>query len=69
MSPWSAAHDAAPLHAMTCDVEDYFQVSAFNEHVSIAEWEHYECRIPRNVDLILGISLPWCAEWRTPGTR
>jgi polysaccharide deacetylase family protein (PEP-CTERM system associated) len=53
MSPWSAAHDAAPLHAMTCDVEDYFQVSAFNEHVSIAEWEHYECRIPRNVDLIL----------------
>jgi polysaccharide deacetylase family protein (PEP-CTERM system associated) len=38
---------------MTCDVEDYFQVSAFNDHVHRHDWENLECRIPRNVDLIL----------------
>jgi polysaccharide deacetylase family protein (PEP-CTERM system associated) len=38
---------------MTCDVEDYFQVSAFNATVSAENWESYACRIPRNVDLIL----------------
>ena len=42
-----------PAHAMTCDVEDYFQVSAFNEHVRRSDWENFECRIPRNIDLIL----------------
>jgi polysaccharide deacetylase family protein (PEP-CTERM system associated) len=38
---------------MTCDVEDYFQVSAFNDHVRRSDWEKFECRIPRNIDLIL----------------
>ena len=51
---WTAAvFDGSPRHAMTCDVEDYFQVSAFADNVSLEEWEHRECRIPRNVDLIL----------------
>ena len=53
MTPWTAANDGVQRHAMTCDVEDYFQVSAFNDRVSIAEWKRYDCRIPRNVDLIL----------------
>lgn len=53
MNPWQAANDGAPLHAMTCDVEDFFQVSAFNNRVSMKDWGQYECRIPRNVDLIL----------------
>ena len=52
-TPWTAEYDGAPRHAMTCDVEDYFQVSAFANHVAQEEWEHCECRIPRNVDLIL----------------
>jgi polysaccharide deacetylase family protein (PEP-CTERM system associated) len=48
-----ATADGSPIHAMTCDVEDYFQVSAFSDHVSRDQWQTYECRIPRNVDLIL----------------
>ena len=45
--------DGSPTHAMTCDVEDYFQVSAFNDHVRRSDWDNFECRIPRNIDLIL----------------
>jgi polysaccharide deacetylase family protein (PEP-CTERM system associated) len=39
--------------AMTCDVEDYFQVSAFDECISRSDWASIECRVPRNVDRIL----------------
>ncbi len=46
-------HKGLPAHAMTCDVEDYFQVSAFNDHVRRSDWDDFECRIPRNIDLIL----------------
>lgn len=38
---------------MTCDVEDYFQVSAFENIVPRESWLDRECRIPRNVDRIL----------------
>jgi polysaccharide deacetylase family protein (PEP-CTERM system associated) len=38
---------------MTCDVEDYFQVSAFSGLVGRQDWEKLECRIPRNMDRIL----------------
>ncbi len=40
-------------HAMTCDVEDYFQVSAFEGIVSRDRWPDMDCRIPRNIDRIL----------------
>jgi polysaccharide deacetylase family protein (PEP-CTERM system associated) len=53
MEPGKAVKKGLPAHAMTCDVEDYFQVSAFNDHVSRSDWEKFECRIPRNIDLIL----------------
>jgi len=53
MSPWKATQDGSPVHAMTCDVEDYFQVSAFIDHVNRSDWEKIDCRIPRNIDLIL----------------
>ena len=53
MSGWKATRDGSPIHAMTCDVEDYFQVSAFNDHIDRDEWEKLECRIPRNIDRIL----------------
>ena len=39
--------------ALTCDVEDYFQVSAFENLSPRSEWLQKECRIPRNVDRIL----------------
>jgi len=40
-------------NALTVDVEDYFQVSAFAPHIARADWERRECRIERNVDRIL----------------
>jgi len=60
-------------HAMTCDVEDYFQVSAFEGIVPRDRWSDVECRIPRNVDRILQLfadhdtratffTLGWVAE-------
>ncbi|MDX1517336.1 MAG: DUF3473 domain-containing protein [Woeseiaceae bacterium] len=62
-----------PVNAMTCDVEDYFQVSAFENIVPRERWTDVECRIPRNVDRILQLfsdfdtkatffTLGWVAE-------
>lgn len=65
---------AAPLlNALTCDVEDYFQVSAFEHLVPRHSWARLECRIPRNVDRVLTLfgdagvqgtffTLGWVAE-------
>lgn len=38
---------------MTVDVEDYFQVSAMEPHVSRADWDVKERRVERNTDRIL----------------
>jgi polysaccharide deacetylase family protein (PEP-CTERM system associated) len=40
-------------NALTIDVEDYFQVSAFAPHIPRAAWQHLPCRVERNVDRIL----------------
>lgn len=61
------------MNALTIDVEDYFQVSAFAPYISRAEWPHLPCRIESNVDRILGLlarhgvhgtffTLGWIAE-------
>ncbi len=66
----------APAHvvnALTIDVEDYFQVSAFAPHIARASWDARECRVERNVDRILAMlsgrqtkatffTLGWIAE-------
>lgn len=63
----------AIVNAMTIDVEDYFQVSAFAPHVDRAAWDTMECRVERNVDRILELladagatatffTLGWIAE-------
>lgn len=70
----------APLvtNALTIDVEDYFQVSAFAPHIPRNEWPTRECRVERNVDRILALldehgtkatffTLGWIAE-RYPET-
>jgi polysaccharide deacetylase family protein (PEP-CTERM system associated) len=60
-------------NALTIDVEDYFQVSAFAGHIRRSDWESLPCRVERNVDLILGLlarhdaratffTLGWIAE-------
>ena len=49
-----AALSVAPVtNALTIDVEDYFQVSAFAPHIARSEWGLRECRVERNVDCIL----------------
>ncbi|NDU89196.1 MAG: polysaccharide deacetylase family protein, partial [Ferrovum sp.] len=39
----------ARLNAMTIDVEDYFQVSAFAPYIRREDWPHLPCRIERNM--------------------
>lgn len=60
-------------NAMTIDVEDYFQVSAFAPHIPRDSWAALPCRVEANIDRILGLldgqgikatffTLGWIAE-------
>ncbi len=60
-------------NAMTIDVEDYFQVSAFAPHIPRNQWDSLPCRVERNVMRILDMldeqpakatffTLGWVAE-------
>jgi polysaccharide deacetylase family protein (PEP-CTERM system associated) len=46
---------ATITNALTIDVEDYFQVSAFAPYIARADWDQRECRVERNVDRILAL--------------
>ena len=46
-------HGRSIKNALTIDVEDYFQVSAFAPYITRDEWATRECRIERNVERIL----------------
>jgi len=61
------------INAMTIDVEDYFQVSAFESHIPRNLWDSIPCRIEPCMDRILGLlddknikatffTLGWIAE-------
>ena len=61
------------VNALTVDVEDYFQVSAFEPHIARSDWDTLPCRVEANVDRILGLlddhgahatffTLGWVAE-------
>lgn len=63
----------SPRNAMSIDVEDYFQVSAFAPYIRREDWDGLECRIERNMDCILALlaekdvkatffTLGWIAE-------
>lgn len=41
------------VNALTIDVEDYFQVSAFAPHIARSEWNTRECRVERNIQCVL----------------
>ena len=41
------------VNAMTVDVEDYFQVSAFESVVARDNWDQLSCRVEQNTDRIL----------------
>ena len=45
--------DTTITNALTIDVEDYFQVSAFAPHIARSDWDRRECRVERNVARIL----------------
>ena len=60
-------------NALTIDVEDYFQVSAFAPYIDRGRWDSCECRVERNVERILAMlassraqatffTLGWVAE-------
>lgn len=40
-------------NALTIDVEDYFQVSAFAQHIPRSSWDNLPCRVEGNIDRIL----------------
>ncbi len=46
---------AAVLNAITVDVEDYFQVSAFDHLVPRSQWDAFESRVCANTDRLLAI--------------
>ena len=61
------------VNALTIDVEDYFQVSAFTPFIKRSEWPQRECRVEGNVECILAMlksrdtratffTLGWIAE-------
>ncbi len=66
--------DLTPIrNAMTVDVEDYFQVSAFTAHIPRESWASIPCRVEGNIDRILALldekqakatffTLGWIAE-------
>lgn len=43
------------INALTVDVEDYFQVSAFADHVARSDWAFQPSRVEANTDRILEI--------------
>ncbi len=61
------------INAMSVDVEDYFQVSAFEGHIDRASWDRIPCRVEANTGRILDLldrhdvratffTLGWIAE-------
>jgi polysaccharide deacetylase family protein (PEP-CTERM system associated) len=42
-------------HHFTVDLEEYFQVSAFEPHVARSEWDRFESRVVGQVDLLLDL--------------
>ena len=63
----------SPVNAMTVDVEDYFQVSAFEKHLTASDWKLMPVRVEANTTRILDLfaergvhatffTLGWVAE-------
>ena len=61
------------VNALSIDVEDYFQVSAFASCIERSRWDSIECRVERNIDCVLALlsegnakatffTLGWIAE-------
>lgn len=68
-----ACDQSQVINAMTVDVEDYFQVSAFENHIPRDDWDTLPCRVEANTERILALfdkkhvkatffTLGWVAE-------
>lgn len=64
---------SAIINALSVDVEDWFQVGAFEKTLDRTDWDGLECRVARNVDAVLSLfdergvkgtffTLGWVAE-------
>jgi polysaccharide deacetylase family protein (PEP-CTERM system associated) len=73
LSTQSPKGEGRLINAMSVDVEDYFQVSAFERHVDRDDWDSLPCRVPDNLARILELfdrhgvratffTLGWVAE-------
>ena len=62
-----------PMNALSVDVEDYFQVSAFERHIRRDDWARLPARVERNTERVLALlerhathatffTLGWVAE-------
>lgn len=69
----SAATMRSVVNALTIDVEDYFQVSAFAPYIARSTWAEQSCRIEATIDRVLALldeagvhatffTLGWIAE-------
>lgn len=55
MNPSNPTNPIPPTNYLTIDVEDYFQVAAFEDIITPDSWASMECRVERNTAAILGI--------------
>lgn len=66
-------HAPASQHILTIDVEDYFQVAAFEAQIAPSQWDSLPCRVEGNVENLLALlerrnikatffTLGWIAE-------
>ncbi len=43
------------VNAMTVDVEDYFQVAAFEDRITRSDWDRWPCRVDANTHKVLDV--------------
>jgi polysaccharide deacetylase family protein (PEP-CTERM system associated) len=43
------------LNALSVDIEDWFQVGAFETVIDRADWDRLECRVERNTDAVIAL--------------
>ncbi len=46
-------HSAGIINYLTIDVEEYFQVAAFEDIINVSDWDKYESRVSHNTSSIL----------------
>jgi len=57
-SPYASRHTpdvSRPVHCLTFDIEEHFQVSAFDSPMRRRHWDHFESRVERNTEKLLDL--------------